>query len=809
VDRRFHDPGLRAGRRRGVNDARTDRRLFAALLLIQTLVSATLTLTQRIPKGHDTLSVYILQYLFQAHASSGAPLLWMPNFAHGIVSTWFAGLEAAPLQSALLLAGGVPSGTPMLPLFYAGLFVEDLILLIGIWRLGQRFYRRPSTRFFVATAAVGSSLWITNIYWNHRLIYAVPLLISLLLDFLETGSRPRLFLAVSLGCLQLLGNALYIPVLSTLAVLLFIGVHLAVQPNRLRLALRHLRPRASDVLWIAAMAAMAGGVCCALVQGLGSIRQFHPGRNPDGSVPLDAYLTYPGGVNPLRYLDFFVGLTPSSDYSLYCGLLTALFALLAFVQRPGKDVFQLAAVLVLLLFLSVGYLNIVAATAYYAAWPLHFFRYIGLAAPLVKILLLLLAGFGFEAWTSSELPKGGAAKGIGIALAVWALLLGHSVVATLQGRADSDPVVAVLELSRLGLMPRPGSSQRDPGALPGVALVSAAAAALFLWRSRTGGGRLLVPLLLALQVADVYAWRLRLLHDGTVVLPKSALALHEVRPLPYIARRTMNPQDSPRYRQAGDALMRFGAEYDYMDAFFHRDASWSSAFVTQWSSSVDVLLRAHAGRPLAPDDDSPPGLPTHPGPARTTPEAYAKAIGESEDKLQVFSSARVARSDEEIAEWMNRRDFDGNVLLLSRGTEPPVANAPDPSILKARERLPVVPRVVNFRGDRIRVEVELPADVPSPWLVYCDAWHPDWKATVDGAAVPIERANLAYKAIRLSPGRHEVEFAFHAPLRSACTRVVGILALFWCLATAAWTLALLGAIPTVDRGPRQRQEGIA
>ncbi len=788
-----------------MNDERTDRRLFALLLGLQALVSFYLALSHRIPKGHDTLSVYLLQYLFLAHSSSGGgPLLWMPNLAHGIVSTWFADLQAAPLQSAILLAGGVPSGTPMLPLFYAGLFVEDLILLIGIWRLGRRFYRRPTTRFFVAVAAMGSSLWVTNIYWNHRLIFAVPLVISLLLDVLDTGSRGKLFLAVSLASLQLLGNAIYIPVLSSLAILLFIVVHLAARPSRLRLALQHLRPRATDVLWIAAIAVTVGAVCTALVQGLGSIRQFHPGRNADGSVPLDAYLTFPGGINPLRYLDFFVGLTPSSDYSLYCGLLTAVFALLAFAHRPGKDVLQLAVVLVLLLFFSAGYLNLVATTAYYAAWPLHYFRYIGLAAPLVKVLLLLLAGFGFEAWTSAELPRGGAAKAIGIALGVWALLLGRTVMATMQGGADSDPFVAVLELSRLGLMPRPGSDSRDPGALPGVALVSAAAAALFLWRSRAGGGRLLIPLFLLLQVLDVFGWRLRLLHDGTVVLPKAAIAHHEVRPLPYIARRTMNPQESPRYRDAGETFMRFGAEYDYADAFFHRDASWSRAFVTQWSPSVDVLLRAHAGRPLAPDDDAPPGLPSHAGLARTTPEAYAKAIGESEDKLQVFSSARVARSDEEIAEWMNRRDFDGNVLLLSRGSEPPVAGAIDPSILKARERLPVVPRVLDFRGDRIRVEVDLPPDAPHPWLVYCDAWHPDWKAKVDGVDAPVERANLAYKAVSLTPGHHEVEFRFRAPLRSACTRAAGVLALFWCLLTAVWTLSLLGVLPA-----RPRQEGMA
>jgi hypothetical protein len=792
------------------DDARTERRLFGALLLIQALISGYLILTRRIPKGHDTLSVYLLQYLFQSHAASGGnPLLWMPTFAHGIISTWFAGLQAAPLQSALLLAGGVPSGTPMLPVYYAGLYVDDLILLVGVWRLGRRFYRRPSTRFFVAAAALGSSIWVTNIFWNHRLVYAVPLTISLLLDFLDTGSRGRLFLALSLGCLQLLGNAIYIPVLSTLAILLFVALHLLLRPNRFRLALSHLRPRPTDILWIAAMAVTAGTVCTGLLHGLGSIRQFHAGRNADGTVSLDAFLTYPGNVNPIRYADFLLGLTPSSDYSLYCGLCTLVFAALAFVHRPGKSVMHLAAVLVLVLFFSVGYLNVVAPAAFYAVWPLHYFRYVGLVAPLVRLFLILLAGYGFEAFAAAPSLHARSARTAGILLAAWALVLARILFVTLQGSADNDPFVAVIGLCRLGVTERPGTGLRDPGTLPILIVAAVAAAALFFRKARPGAGRGLVPLFLLLQAADVYAWRIAMLRDGTVPLADAAAALHRVEPIPYIVRRTIRPEASARYRVYGDGLTTYGAVYDYADTFFHRDASWSRAFVTQWSPSVDLLLRAHAGRPPVPGDDSPPGLPAHAAQARTTPEAYAKAIGESEDKLQVFSSARVASSDQEIADWMNRRDFDGNVLLLSPGTEPLREGPIEASILKAQERLSVVPRVVDFQGHRIRVQVEIPADAPSPWLVYCDAWHPDWKATVDGVAVPVERANLAYKAVRLTPGRHEVEFRFHAPLRAACTRAVGVLALFWCLAIAVWTLALLGALPTVDTGPRQRQDGIA
>jgi hypothetical protein len=46
------------------------------------------------------------------------------------------------------------------------------------------------------------------------------------------------------------------------------------------------------------------------------------------------------------------------------------------------------------------------------------------------------------------------------------------------------------------------------------------------------------------------------------------------------------------------------------------------------------------------------------------------------------------------------------------------------------------------------------------YLVLSDSWYPGWRATVDGTDVPIERANLLFRAVRLGPGEHTVEFRY-------------------------------------------------
>ena len=58
-----------------------------------------------------------------------------------------------------------------------------------------------------------------------------------------------------------------------------------------------------------------------------------------------------------------------------------------------------------------------------------------------------------------------------------------------------------------------------------------------------------------------------------------------------------------------------------------------------------------------------------------------------------------------------------------------------------------------------RVVVTASADAPA-WLVLTDTWFPGWTARVDGAAVPIARANHAFRAVALPAGTHRVEFTF-------------------------------------------------
>jgi hypothetical protein len=92
----------------------------------------------------------------------------------------------------------------------------------------------------------------------------------------------------------------------------------------------------------------------------------------------------------------------------------------------------------------------------------------------------------------------------------------------------------------------------------------------------------------------------------------------------------------------------------------------------------------------------------------------------------------------------------------------------DPGAGRPSDAGPWVPeagtvQVTRFTLDELVAQTRV-ATPEGAWLVYADAFHPGWRATVDGRDVPIAEANLAFKAVRLPRGDHVVRFWFQPGL---------------------------------------------
>jgi len=90
--------------------------------------------------------------------------------------------------------------------------------------------------------------------------------------------------------------------------------------------------------------------------------------------------------------------------------------------------------------------------------------------------------------------------------------------------------------------------------------------------------------------------------------------------------------------------------------------------------------------------------------------------------------------------------------------------------------------------DAVTVTVNAPSE---GWLVVNEAWDPGWRATVNGVATPVRRANFLMRAVRVGAGPQRVVMTY-APRGDVVLRALALLSLLTCLALAL----------RADRAPR-------
>jgi hypothetical protein len=489
------------------------------------------------------------------------------------------------------------------------------------------------------------------------------------------------------------------------------------------------------------------------------------------------------------------------EYSLYAGAPVVALAFLAFALRPGRRVVHLGVTLFLVFSFSLGVSSVIPAVAYETIPLLQYFRYIALAAPIAKLLLILLAGIGFDALLRRPVVPSGPRRAAGAILLGSALAVGGLSLLVLGGALHPDEILQLLKSTRFGTSSALEMRDRSVlGPVLGGAALAAAAAAALLFRGEAARRRGSTLVLLALLGAvDAYRWKVQMLAVKTVPLDDAAYATHRVTPIPYEARRHADYARSERHQALAPFLFDYGVTYDFTDGFLHLDPPSSRFWTHHWLRPVDALARAY-GTKLHRGDRAAALAALRQEHRRLFPRSlppYDALLGISEDKLRLFSRAHSVPSDTDLAGRLNDPAFQGHLLLLSAHRKGPLhaVPVPDRKRLEEDDRAPGGVRVVSFGAHRIVVEVTPEAGRSPAWLSYADAWHPGWTATVNGQPAPVERAWLGYKAVCLRPfpGPHTVEFRFEAPLRTACARALGLNALAWVLGAVAFALRLLGA----------------
>jgi hypothetical protein len=83
-------------------------------------------------------------------------------------------------------------------------------------------------------------------------------------------------------------------------------------------------------------------------------------------------------------------------------------------------------------------------------------------------------------------------------------------------------------------------------------------------------------------------------------------------------------------------------------------------------------------------------------------------------------------------------------------------------------------RIVEYKNDRVVLSVRASAE---GYVLLTDAWYPGWVARLDGVEAPIRRGDLIFRAIKVGPGDHRIEFEYQprSMYLGAVASVLGLL----------------------------------
>jgi len=206
----------------GHNSRLVESCLFLLVILLEAGIFLYMIHEQRIVGGHDGFQYFSVQYSFLNHVVNyGEIPQWSPFMTHGSLAALGYLAPEGILQNVLLLSGGLFKDINFLPLFYAGIFLDELLLLAGVWLLARRFFASPLTVFFVTLSIMGSCIWVLQPWFNFHFYYAIPLILYLIHLFLDSGKSRYYFLAGNLLFIQCLGNLPYFLPVTSLVIFLY------------------------------------------------------------------------------------------------------------------------------------------------------------------------------------------------------------------------------------------------------------------------------------------------------------------------------------------------------------------------------------------------------------------------------------------------------------------------------------------------------------------------------------------------------------------------------------------------------------
>jgi len=716
---------------------------------------------------HDTQTNFGMFHYFYSELFFNRELvLWLPFHGYGLSAMLLQVGNLTPLKYLFAIGGSFFQIKDALFIFKLSVVAEQIVFLTGMYLLARLLYAKRSTIFIVCLGAVMSTVWFSQIAFNFYIYYLFPWIFYLILLFFKKERPEFLWLA---GIVMLSswvgGTVLYYLGLWLLIAFVFFGVLCFKYKQSWRCLFLRSFSNIFFFLLFAGVAAICVYCCSVIIR---EIVFYAPQRSPSGAATsLPSFLTY-GGTAYLQEVVknfFFRGsLFPSIsrwDNTVYIGLLPLVFFAWALFRVRNVFFFAFLSAVAVLFLLSFGGFF---AEAVYFFPGMHLYRHIAFVYGFVKVLVLICAGFGLDHFWIVRLRE---KVGYVLVIILSFLLLFDVLSISKFLIADSFGAWKGLKLDESIHFPVGMDDFRKVASwylFSALAFLIIGAIIHFILKKKEKDEKKASVFFPALVVAalilpfgfDLSTFQV-MIHNKVPRISNEDIPFLEsvmVSKLQFQEVRVTHPFKE-RQKKAHDLLRRKeskGGVYQQDSNFIQIDLCTvpDNDKVYFLSRGVDRLLKI--------GDFSNP--------------SFWGMLGWYYPKIRLVSQGVFVDTVEEAARQIKKSPDLTNIVFL-RSTDSKMRLSVNNTIKEdASQNI----KVAKFTSNEIVIEADV-AGEDWAWLVYTDAFHPGWHATVNGKRTRVYEADLAFKAVRVEKGKNTVRFFFYDGLNST----VAILIALFCI----------------------------
>ncbi len=659
--------------------------------------------------AHDTqASFHAFHNAYREYFFHGTLPLWRPYETMGIKAIAYNIINLGPAQMAILPIGKLLGVTNALSLFSAAMFLEMLFLLCGMALLSRLYCKNLWSRVLIYFLMAAVTRWGVQMYYNLQVFYHLPLAIFLGIRFFQTG---RFYFLILMGATMMLsvvgGIPYFVPVQLLLLLSFFTPYYFLNKRPKINF------PKAYEWLLGAAITVVGLIIVDCVLNLRGGLRNLTPGREDNGMiVGLVNFLgSAPVQADPTSFWEFLFAVPSGieganiSFFGVFAlGMIVALFL----ISDKRLWLPPMIATGVILLF-STAQVSFVGPFFYYFIPLGSTVRYLGFFKLMARPLFILLAGIGFD-----EVTRKGNDPRVNAALAVF-----------------FGGVSAILLAFQLFQIELPYEHSRILHSFSFISAICAFLLCLYCVRCFWNKRPLHSIVLLAVAVVEIlsfsYAHQVAS-EDKKLHLSKSLFKEEmekiRIKPMTYINTRGPSPE-------LVDHLL-FSDPHPYRPNTLQVDLCVPLGGLDWIAESSDELVAARGVRYHTEINQDP---------------VLAKAVGCGTSKIQILTRFKVAPDVQTAARYIRSSNDIADVPVFVASEVPNQTGDMSGGSWK----------VENFSSNSIEISTKTSA---SAWLMYMDAYHPSWSATIDGQPAPIARANLAFKSVMVPPGEHRVRFEY-------------------------------------------------